>query len=150
MVKSIKQTLLVFLSIIFIASSCQQKDSSENKNLLEGKTYKLVSAKYFENNSSVTFPATEHDISMAIYGRSHVIAVWQDTSRENSSYFITHKYEIQEDSLLFDIKFYYPDKSFVGKSFKAKFEINGDQLIVEGFDPGLKRNIKNSVRFGKG
>ena len=129
------KSLFYFCScIVFISLFCC---SSERENPLEGKTYELISAKYFENDSLVTFPATTHDKSIEIWGKSHVVAVWQDTSRNQSSFFAGHKYTIDADSITLKVMYFFPGQNFIGKSFKAKYEIRGDQLIFEGLMPGM-------------
>jgi hypothetical protein len=85
-----------------------------------------------------SFPTTKYDRAIAIWGKSHLVGIWQDSSRSEASFFLGHNYDIEADSISFKIKYWLSDPNFIGKSFKAKYEIKGDQLIIEGFMAGAK------------
>ena len=136
----VMKLLSIFLIFVFLLSytTCAQ----EKKNPLEGTAWELISAEYFENNSIVPFPATKYDKSIIIWGKSNTVGVWQDSSRTQASYFVGHKYNIEGDSITFNINFFYPEKNQIGKSFKVKFEIVANQLRIEGFSLGSEKQHK--------
>ena len=77
---------------------------------------------------------------MAIWGKTHLLAIWQDTSKQES-FFVAHNYTIEGDSVIFKIIFW-PDSRFIGRTFKYKYEIKENEYIVNGVIPAKKWGLE--------
>ena len=83
--------LSLFLVFVFVFSS--STFAQEKKNAFEG-TWEWVSSEYTMGDSIDIGPKSKFHKGMAIYGKTHVLAIWQDTSKKDYFY-VAHKYTIE-------------------------------------------------------
>ena len=126
----------IILLVFLLGCKAKMDMEIEKSNPLEGTTWEMVSAKYTWGDSTLICPMSEFHQGLEIWGKTHVVGVWQDTSGLDSA-FVGHMYTIKDDTVIFKIKFHYISK-FVGHSFKLKYEFKEDQLIFSGIFPEKK------------
>lgn len=131
---SIKKILFILL-IVFI-TNCTPKVKVQ-QDPFAGTTWEMVSAVYTHPDTVLRNPTSEFQNGVAIFGKSHLNVIWQDTSFQYS-FFVTHKYEIVGDSLVFFPQLF-AEPSLIGKIFKAKYEFDGDQLILDANIPDFSK-----------
>ena len=95
----------------------------------------MVSAEYVNPDTVYRNPTSEFQRGITVYSKTHLVAVWQDTSLQES-YFVTHEYKIVGDTLVLFPKMFW-DPAIIGKTIKLKYQFIGDQLILDGALPDV-------------
>ena len=132
--------LRVNLLFVFLLG-CKVDVDVEKENPLEGTTWEMISAKYTWGDSTYIRPTSEFHRGLSIWGKTHTAAVWQDTSKQES-FFCGHAYTIEGDTITFNIKLF-ADPRGVDRSFKVKYELKENQLILSGIIPRKKWENRN-------
>jgi hypothetical protein len=78
---------------------------------------------------------------MSISGKTYTLVTWQDTSKQDIFY-VGHKYTIEDDTVIFKIIFW-PDPRYIGRTFKLKYEIKENELILNGVIPTKKWGVQD-------
>jgi len=119
--------LSIFLVFVFVFSS--STFAQEKKNPLAGTTWELTSGKWSSEDTTLVYPNTPYDRTIMIYGKTHWTHVRQDTSRKVSSS-SSGTYSVDGDNLTVTLEM---SRSYgdIGKSVDYKFQIEGNQQIIE-------------------
>ena len=123
---------IVFILLIVFFTRCTPEIQQDQ---FAGTTWEMVSAEYIHPDTIFRNPTSEFQKAMTIYGQSHLIAVWQDTSFQES-FFVTHEYSVEGDTLVLFPKMFW-DPAIIGQTIKLKYQFNGDQLILDGALPDV-------------
>jgi hypothetical protein len=134
--------ILVFVLLLSCTTSAQEK-----KNAFEG-TWEWVSSEYTMGDSTDIGPKSKFHKGMAIYGKTHILAIWHDTSKKDYFY-VAHKYTIEGDSIIFKIIFWPDDSRYIGRTFKYKYEIKENELIINGVVPEKKWGLRKHDAIGR-
>jgi len=130
--KYIQKILFILLIVIFTGCAPEMEQDP-----FAGTTWEMVSAKYVHPDTVFRNPTSEFQKGIAVFGKSHLNVIWQDTSLQES-FFVSHEYKVVGDTLVFLPKLF-AEPSLIGKTFWAKYEFIGDQLILDADIPDLSK-----------
>jgi hypothetical protein len=138
--------LCIFLAFIFLLSCTSS--APEKRNPFEGTTWEWVSSEYTMGDSTDRGPKNENQKGLGIYGKTHALAIWQDTSNPENNFFVVHQYTIEGDTIIFKILFW-PDPRFIGRTFKYKYEIKENEYLISGVLPAKKWGLQEHDWIGR-